>query len=576
MLICGIKVTHDGGVAVIDGNRLLFSIEVEKLGNGQRYGYLGDLARVAEILAAEGVDVRDVDRFVVDGWLEDGSAEHALIRTQRNGSPATLTVAPYQDRPGTRDPLWRYTFADHDFTPRAPGYASYHHVSNHLFGAYCTSPFAARGQDALALVWDGVTVPRLYGVDAVGRKATPVAELMPFTGNSFADFSVQFDPFRPRTKARSEEESTRRHLSVAGKAMAYAALGRIEEAAYPVFDELIGAFPTVSPDNAAYFGKKVAANRDELLPGLTDADLIATFQGYLGELLLRRLSATLRRGLPDLGQQHGASRRPRLVFGGGCALNIKWNSMLRASGLFEDIWIAPFPNDSGAAIGTAACEMIRTGGHTALEWDVHSGPRITTGTLPAGWRESPCDERRLAGLLHTEGEPVVVLSGRAELGPRALGNRSILAPATDPAMKDRLNRLKNRAGYRPVAPICLTSRAQEVFTPGTRDPYMLFEHRLRPGWADRVPAVVHLDGTARLQTVDPSQNIATARILAAYEQLSGVPVLCNTSANHHGRGFFPDVASAAEWGGTRHIWSEGTLYTHPTATDGALPEALTT
>ncbi|MEU5306591.1 carbamoyltransferase N-terminal domain-containing protein [Streptomyces noursei] len=93
MLICGIKVTHDGGVAVIDGNRPLFSIEVEKLGNGQRYGYLGDLARVAEILAAEGVDVRDVDRFVVDGWLEDGPAEHALIRTQHNGSPATLTVA---------------------------------------------------------------------------------------------------------------------------------------------------------------------------------------------------------------------------------------------------------------------------------------------------------------------------------------------------------------------------------------------------------------------------------------------------------------------------------------------------
>ncbi|MEU5306592.1 hypothetical protein ACH4YO_36110 [Streptomyces noursei] len=91
--------------------------------------------------------------------------------------------------------------------------------------------------------------------------------------------------------------------------MAYAALGRIEEAAYPVFDELIGAFPTVSPDNAAYFGKKVAANRDELLPGLTDADLIATVQGYLGELLLRRLSATLRRGLPDLGQQHGAAPR---------------------------------------------------------------------------------------------------------------------------------------------------------------------------------------------------------------------------------------------------------------------------
>lgn len=235
--------------------------------------------------------------------------------------------------------------------------------------------------------------------------------------------------------------------------------------------------------------------------------------------------------------------------------------MLRASGLFDDIWIAPFPNDSGAAIGTATCEMFRVSGHPALEWDVYSGPRIAVGGLPQGWREKPCDERQLAQLLHTEGEPVVVLSGRAELGPRALGNRSILAPATDPAMKDRLNRLKGRAGYRPVAPVCLTPHAPKVFTPGTRDPYMLFEHRLRPGWADRIPAVVHLDGTARLQTIDPSQHTAAARILSAYEELSGVPVLCNTSANHNGRGFFPDVASAAEWGGTRYIWSEGKLCT---------------
>ncbi|MDT7726089.1 MAG: carbamoyltransferase [Actinomycetota bacterium] len=68
--------------------------------------------------------------------------------------------------------------------------------------------------------------------------------------------------------------------------------------------------------------------------------------------------------------------------------------------------------------------------------------------------------------MHTENEPVVVLSGRAELGPRALGNRSILAPATDPAMKARLNAIKNRADYRPVVPICLVDRAEEVFVPG--------------------------------------------------------------------------------------------------------------
>jgi carbamoyltransferase len=238
--------------------------------------------------------------------------------------------------------------------------------------------------------------------------------------------------------------------------------------------------------------------------------------------------------------------------------------MLRGSGLFEEIWIPPFPNDSGAAIGAACCEMFRESGHLALEWDVYSGPALARGAVPAGWRLQPADERRVAQLLHVEGEPVVVLSGRAEIGPRALGNRSILAPTTDPGMKDRLNAMKERAPYRPVAPICLTERAAEVFVPGGRDPYMLFEHRMRPGWAERVAAVVHLDGTARLQTIDESAGSAAGRILAAYEELSGIPVLCNTSANLSGRGFFPDVASAARWGGTRHIWSDGCLYTNTT------------
>ena len=92
---------------------------------------------------------------------------------------------------------------------------------------------------------------------------------------------------------------------------------------------------------------------------------------------------------------------------------------------------------------------------------------------------------------------------------------------------------------------------------------MLFEHRLRPGWAERIPAVVHLDGTARLQTIDGSVDSATGRILTAYEQISGIPVLCHANANFTSRGFFPDVASAARWGGTRYIWSQRRLYINP-------------
>lgn len=550
MLICGIKASHDGGVAVIEDGRLLFSYEIEKLNNGERYSSLGDLERVAEILAAEGLSPADIDQFVVDGWYTKDAVGKPAVEVNDGGLPVQLRVAPYLESPGDDGPLQRHSFNGHGFD----NYAGYTHVANHLIGTYCSSPFAARGEDAFVVVWDGLITPRLYQVRAATREVTFVESLLPVFGGSFAAFCSRFEPYLLNTDDVTSDTYIRQHLSVAGKAMAYAAKGRVETGAFAVFDDLMAEFRDLPVDKVGVLGDKVAANRDELMPGLSNADLIATYQGYIGHNLLQRLTSVVRGRFPDGGHN--------LVLGGGCALNIKWNTAIRASEVFQEVFVPPFPNDAGAAIGTAACEMFRRG-RTALEWDVYSGPQITTGTLPEGWRAQPCDERQLAALLHTEGEPVVVLSGRAELGPRALGNRSILAPATDTRMKDRLNDIKNRAPYRPVAPICLEDRAPEVFAPGTPDPYMIFEHRMRPGWAERVPAVVHLDGTARLQTIASTCDTDTARILAAYAEISGVPVLCNTSANLEGRGFFPDVESAARWGGTRYIWSEGTLYTNP-------------
>ncbi|MBF6228757.1 hypothetical protein IU470_27110 [Nocardia abscessus] len=557
MVICGIKVSHDGGVAVIDGARLAFSIEVEKLGNGDRYSTLGDLERVAAILRSEGLEPSDVDRFVVDGWFakdpeSDGdSVRSSSIATLSGGRPSVLEVAPYQDYPGKTKPGTRYQFRRHGFGSPDGAYTSYHHVDHHILGGYCTSPFAMRGEDALVLVWDGGTVARAYHVAAASRVVHSVATVLPLVGNTFTHFSSHFEPFIPSIEGLSPDQVLRQHLAIPGKAMAYAGLGAVEESAFPALHRIVAGLPDASQHAARSVGAQVVASRDELFPGLTDADLIATFQAYLGESLAQGLAALMRQN-PTLPSN--------LVVTGGCALNIKWNSLLRARGIADEIWIPPFPNDSGAAIGAACCEMFRYGNSPALLWDVYSGPAAGIGTVPDGWRKEPCDEHGVARLLHHTGKPVVVLSGRAEIGPRALGNRSILAPAIDAGMKDRLNDIKNRAHYRPVAPVCRTERASEVFQPGGRDPYMLYEHRIRPDWAQRIPAVIHVDGTARLQTIDESSNIPTALILAAYEKLSGIPILCNTSANFEGRGFFPDVASAARWGCAEYIWSAGYLY----------------
>ncbi|AXI80902.1 carbamoyltransferase N-terminal domain-containing protein [Peterkaempfera bronchialis] len=565
MLLCGLKLTHDGGIAVLDGSDLLFSIEMEKLDGSPRYQPLDRLELVEEVLLREGVHPDEIDTFVVDGWFAAAGESRPLLRVTREGRPATVEVAPYSEveaGPGT-DPLRRYTFDGLPLGSRTVGYASYHHATQHLLGSYCTSPFAARGEPALVLVWDGGMVPTLYRVDpGPPLRVRSLGGLFPVYGSAFADFAAQFDPFRQAgaPEPAFDEHTMPRNLDVAGKAMAYAALGRDEPDFHPVLGAELARLP-LTFDTGVELGQRVGRDRERLWPGASDADLIASFQGYLGVRLLTALRDRLAELAGTAEADGSAAGPPNLCLAGGCALNIKWNSAIRSSGLVREIWIPPFPNDSGAALGTATAELVHRGG-TRLDWSVHRGPVvIPAGAELPGWQSQPCDTSALAKVLHETGEPVVVLHGRAELGPRALGGRSILATATDAKTKNVLNDIKEREDYRPVAPVCLEDRAPEIFSPGCPDPYMLFDHAMRPGWAERIPAVVHLDGTARLQTVNTRQDPFLADVLAAYERLSGIPVLCNTSANRKGRGFFPSPEAAAQWGRTSLIWCEGLLYT---------------
>jgi carbamoyltransferase len=552
MIICGVKLSHDGGIAVVDGERLVFSVEVEKIANGQRYSAIDDLHMISDILAREGLSPRDVDRFVVDGWYTDDDAPQVDIPVRQAGRPLRVPVGPYNPDEARGGALRRYDFAGIAGGPFERGYVSYSHASNHILGGYCTSPFARRGEPALVLAWDGGLLPRLYDVTTDPIAVRYLGPLFPMVGEIFVRFCMGLDPFRLEPGSVSAERAEQHYYEVPGKAMAYAALGKVEPAAFGALGRLLSDFGATSFDPS--IGQAMAEQRQAYLPGMSSADLIATFQAYVGKLLVDGFTTHFAR--------EGTTATQNLCLAGGCALNIKWNSTLRDSGMFTDVWTPPFPNDAGAPIGTACCEMINATGRAWLDWDVYSGPEVTPSRPAAGWTSRPCDEAGLARVLHETGEPVVVVDGRAELGPRSLGNRSILAPAISASMKTRLNDIKGRAHYRPVAPICLESRVRDVFDPGGSDPYMLFEHQLQPGWAEKIPAVVHLDGSARLQTIDPATSRSrSARILAEYERISGIPVLCNTSANLSGRGFFPDVKTATEWGHTDYVWSAGELFT---------------
>lgn len=545
MKICGIKVTHDAAVALIDGDRLVFSHEIEKLGNNRRYAEMGDLEVVFRTLAEYGYAPSDVDRFVVDGWHNT----HKSIGLF--GQQVDLTLAPYRRGVQTSDMLAHYGARVLDID-----YAGISHYAAHVAASYCTSPFAARGEDAFVLTWDGLMFPYVYHVTASPFTVTELGAPFRLIGNTYHSLCQDFSPF----DAPIEYPAT---LGLAGKIMAYIATGEpreavvaeLERCATRVERRAVAALP--SPDdlwNQVGLGWQVL---DGVRAGFDgggheDGDVIASIH----EFLRRRLLA----GLKSVAGRSNFTHR-NLCISGGAGLNIKWNSAIRASGTFDEVWVPPFPNDAGNAIGAACAEWALTSAAGAvLDWDVYCGPALLPADIPPGWSSRPLSVTGVASLLHDTGQPLVFLNGRAEAGPRSLGNRSILAAAVDPAMKALLNQTKQRESYRPVAPICLEERAPEVFAPGVADPYMVFDHEVRPEWADRVPAVCHLDGTARLQTVNREQNEVVYHLLEEYERLSGIPLLCNTSANFEGCGFFPDAASAMRWAGVDRVWSDGLLY----------------
>lgn len=547
MIVCGLKLTHDGAVAVIEDGRLIFSVEAEKVGGGARYAPLSGTAQIREILEQEGLSSQDVDSWAIDGWHAGVEGSARITFADDEGNQNEFRVAPYMPT-GANGLLQPDSYSGWPLG-RTADYSSYPHVVGHIYAAYATSPFAEEGVAAFVLVWDGGMLPHLFRVEDDDGVLKQLGPLFPIVGNGFSDFSSYFGPFYEEHRAEDDESVLTRNLEVAGKAMAFAALGDPDAIGGATFDALFDQV-AVGLDSSGEVARALRSLRSAGEVEFVDADAIASFQRYLGDKLVRALSNRLRE----------APGPVRLCIAGGCALNIKWNSQIRESGVADEVWIPPFPNDSGSAIGAAAAEWTRLGSRAAIEWDVFAGPRLVSdGRIESAHDMTPCTTEQLGAWLHNTGAPVVVLSGRAELGPRALGNRSILAAANDRGMTAQMNALKGRESFRPVAPIALEHKADQVFAPGSPDPFMLFEHEVNAAWSSRVAAVTHLDGTARLQTIRFDANTAAASILRAYEKVSGSPVLCNTSANKKGFGFFPSVASALEWG-KLPVWSDNCLY----------------
>jgi carbamoyltransferase len=190
----------------------------------------------------------------------------------------------------------------------------------------------------------------------------------------------------------------------------------------------------------------------------------------------------------------------------------------------------PNPGDAGSSLGAAAAVHQKK-----LDWH---GPYLGTN-IPG---EYPVD-RIIDALMENKIAPVA--SGRAEFGPRALGNRSILADPRDPEIKDKVNKIKKRELFRPFAPIVMEEHASEWFDMYYVSPYMQFTPRcLKP---ELVPSVVHYDGTSRVQTVNANQHPGLYAVLKKFYEITGVPMLLNTSLNIKGQPLLNDLEDIAKW-----------------------------
>jgi carbamoyltransferase len=249
-----------------------------------------------------------------------------------------------------------------------------------------------------------------------------------------------------------------------------------------------------------------------------------------------------------------------LVMAGGVALNCVANSRLWRDGPFERVWVQPAAGDSGTALGAALQLAHELGdapapmGSAALGrgWDDAAlARRLATADVAF---ERPADVADAVAEALADNQVVAWFQGRSEFGPRALGHRSLLADPRRHGNLEKLNDIKGREQFRPVAPMVLAERAGEIFDGGPiPSPFMLFTHRVRPGWAERIPAVVHVDGTARIQTVDREQEPLMARCLERFEARAGVPVVVNTSLNTAGRPMVDDPRDALECFGSAPV-----------------------
>lgn len=563
---------HDAAAVLLDRGEIVAAAEEERWTRTKHDASFPRHA-IAHCLETAGIDERDVD--LVCYYEKPLRRLDRLIETY-------LAVAPHGFRSFARAlPTWagEKMWISRTIARELRGYRGRvvypsHHES-HAAAAFFPSPF----ERAAILTCDGVGewATTTYGVGDRNRVRIDASISFPHSlgllysaFTHFAGFKVNSGEYKLMGLAPYGSpiyaETIRREL-----------IDVREDGSFRLATRHFGFLDGLEMTNRSFARLFGGARRDPESPITNrEADLAASVQLVLEEVLLR-----ITRHL------HRETRLPNLCLAGGVALNCVANARLAREGPFESVWIQPAAGDAGGALGAAmfAHHQLMGRERVVSSSDAMKGARLGPSFDDAQIRrlleafevpfETPPDDASLfaatAAVLE-EGLVVGWFDGRMEFGPRALGGRSILADARHPRMQETLNaKIKLREGFRPFAPAVLRERAHEVFDvpEGFDAPYMTFVANVRDALRreasddptlpiesraarvrSTIPAVTHVDGSARLQTVDEARHGRFHGLLREFHARTGCPLLVNTSFNVRGEPIVrtPDEALACFYG----------------------------
>jgi hydroxymethyl cephem carbamoyltransferase len=496
VLVVALSPDHDGAVAVVGDGKLLVSLESEK-DSFPRHSPLTPTSLAAALPYLDAAP----DVFAVGGWQKHQAVANRDAGAGYRGSAAVSQTI-------------------RSFGKDVTVFSSTHEQAHIMCAVGMAPPDEATAR--AALVWEGL-LGGFYLLDenlAVTRRI-PVLEQ---PGVRYAFLYALADPTAPdRAPPRIED---------AGKLMALAAYGDPDESDSKIAEtvERILSVPSIHRRSKEEF-------RDS---PIYNAGLESEVTQHGAALLTERLFQVY----ADVAKAELPAGIP-LHIAGGCGLNCDWNVGWRRLGHFSSVFVPPCANDSGSALGTAIDAHFRLTGRAHIEWDVYTGLEFEWDSEPdaARWQRVPVDDAAVADAL-ADGRVFAWVQGRWEIGPRALGNRSLLAAPFDAEMNVRLNEIKQREGFRPIAPCCRVEDLGDHFDEVFEDPYMLY---FRMVTSEGLAAVTHVDGTARCQTVSRADNARLHDLLTAFKARTGVGALCNTSLNFKSFGFINRMSDLAKY-----------------------------